>query len=222
MIKNILAILISIGILFFSLKDFIYTAISIIAFFSLSYYLCDVILQLSKKTVKKMRRIKYLEYLFLFAIIPFLVFGRHFENTIGGYELFWKLIFVSLICTCISVFLLNYFCDFFADNKRDRIFSICILYFLLIPAIGILINQKIITSEINKEIVEIVEKDFSVSLKSSSETYYIFIKTKFDKERLEVTKELYDSVSDYQYFTVKLTLVKGFLGYDYVKKIEIH
>ncbi|MGG5208353.1 hypothetical protein ACQWU4_05345 [Chryseobacterium sp. MIQD13] len=69
-----------------------------------------------------------------------------------------------------------------------------------------------------KERIEINEKKISNGSRGSK-TYVIFIRTEYDKnERLSISQEFYESISNNQ--LIELTLAKGILGYDYVDKIK--
>ncbi|MCW3170593.1 hypothetical protein OMO38_18855, partial [Chryseobacterium sp. 09-1422] len=111
MSKNIIAILISILILFFSVKDFGFIFISLPIFVLLSYNLSNLILQFSSKKLDK-RKTKNFEWIFLIPLFIILILGRYFENTIGGYELFWKSAFASLIFSSSTVYILSLYYNF--------------------------------------------------------------------------------------------------------------
>ena len=83
---------------------------------------------------------------------------------------------------------------------------------------GVFINKNFKT-EILKQHIQINYKKMTERSRGG-DSYNIFIHTEFDKnERLDVSKEFYDSISNNQ--KVILTLTKGILGYNYVQKIEI-
>ena len=221
MSKNIVAILISILILFFSVKDFGFIFISLPIFVLLSYNLSNLILQFSSKKLDK-RKAKNFEWIFLIPLFIILIFGRYFENTIGGYELFWKSAFASLIFSSSTVYILSLYYNFSNDKpKINNVLSLSIFFLLLIPSLSIYINYRFSISPDRKEIVEINEKYINNGSKGGK-SYEIFIKTRFDtNERLEISREFYDEISNINQ-NVELTLSKGVLGYDYVKKIEKH
>lgn len=221
MSKNIVAILISIVILFFSVKDFGFIFISLPIFVFLSYNLSNLILQFSSKKLDK-RKTKNFEWIFLIPLFIILIFGRYFENTIGGYELFWKSAFASLIFSSSTVYILSLYYSFSNDKpKINNVLSLSIFFLLLIPSLSIYINYRFSISHDRKEIVEINEKYINNGSKGGK-SYEIFIKTRFDtNERLEISREFYDEISNINQ-NVELTLSKGVLGYDYVKKIEKH
>jgi hypothetical protein len=221
MSKNIVAILISILILFFSVKDFGFIFISLPIFVFLSYNLSNLILQFSSKKLDK-RKTKNFEWIFLIPLFIILIFGRYFENTIGGYELFWKSAFASLIFSSSAVYILSLYYSFSNDKpKINNVLSLSIFFLLLIPSLSIYINYRFSISPDRKEIVEINEKYINNGSKGGK-SYEIFIKTRFDtNERLEISREFYDEISNINQ-NVELTLSKGVLGYDYVKKIEKH
>ncbi|WP_332454723.1 hypothetical protein [Chryseobacterium aquaticum] len=221
MSKNIVAILISIVILFFSVKDFGFIFISLPIFVLLSYNLSNLILQFSSKKLNK-RKTKNFEWIFLIPLFIILIFGRYFENTIGGYELFWKSAFASLIFSSSTVYILSLYYNFSNDKpKINNVLSLSIFFLLLMPSLSIYINYRFSISPDRKEIVEINEKYINNGSKGGK-SYEIFIKTRFDtNERLEISREFYDEISNINQ-NVELTLSKGVLGYDYVKKIEKH
>jgi len=221
MSKNIVAILISIVILFFSVKDFGFIFISLPIFVLLSYNLSNLILQFSSKKLDK-RKTKNFEWIFLIPLFIILIFGRYFENTIGGYELFWKSAFASLIFSSSAVYILSLYYNFSNDKpKINNVLSLSIFFLLLIPSLSIYINYRFSISPDRKEVIEINEKYINNGSKGGK-SYEIFIKTRFDtNERLEISREFYDEISNINQ-NVELTLSKGVLGYDYVKKIEKH
>lgn len=221
MSKNIVAILISIVILFFSVKDFRFIFISLSIFVLLSYNLSNLILQFSSKKLYK-RKTKNFEWIFLIPLFIILIFGRYFENTIGGYELFWESAFASLIFSSSTVYILSLYYNFSNDKpKINNVLSLSIFFLLLIPSLSIYINYRFSISPDRKEVIEINEKYINNGSKGGK-SYEIFIKTRFDtNERLEISREFYDEISNINQ-NVELTLSKGVLGYDYVKKIEKH
>jgi hypothetical protein len=221
MSKNIVAILISIVIVFFSVKDFGFIFISLPIFVLLSYNLSNLILQFSSKKLNK-RKTKNFEWIFLIPLFIILIFGRYFENTVGGYELFWKSAFASLIFSSSTVYILSLYYNFSNDKpKINNVLSLSIFFLLLMPSLSIYINYRFSISPDRKEIVEINEKYINNGSKGGK-SYEIFIKTRFDtNERLEISREFYDEISNINQ-NVELTLSKGVLGYDYVKKIEKH
>ena len=144
--------------------------------------------------------------------------ARDFEQTIGGYDLFWKLSFFSLIIIILCVLILNKFYNFKNEKRFYNLLSVSICFFLLTPNIGIFINKHISIEKERKQEIEINYKYINPQSRGS-DTYEIFIKTDYDKnERLDIKKEFYESISNNQ--IVVLTLGKGILGYNYVKKIE--
>ncbi|KNB61439.1 hypothetical protein [Chryseobacterium sp. Hurlbut01] len=221
MSKNIVAILISIVIVFFLVKDFGFIFISLPIFVLLSYNLSNLILQFSSKKLNK-RKTKNFEWIFLIPLFIILIFGRYFENTVGGYELFWKSAFASLIFSSSTVYILSLYYNFSNDKpKINNVLSLSIFFLLLMPSLSIYINYRFSISPDRKEIVEINEKYINNGSKGGK-SYEIFIKTRFDtNERLEISREFYDEISNINQ-NVELTLSKGVLGYDYVKKIEKH
>lgn len=158
MSKNIVAILISILILFFSVKDFGFIFISLPIFVFLSYNLSNLILQFSSKKLDK-RKTKNFEWIFLIPLFIILIFGRYFENTIGGYELFWKSAFTSLIFSSSAVYILSLYYNFSNDKpKINNVLSLSIFFLLLIPSLSIYINYRFSISPDRKEVIEINEK----------------------------------------------------------------
>jgi len=222
MVKNLVAIFISILILLFSVKDFGYMFVSLPIFVLLSYKLSNLILTFSSKKSDK-GKTKNFEWIFLIPLFIILIFGRYFENTIGGYELFWKSAFVSVIFSSSTVYILSLYYNFSNDKpKINNVLSLSMFFLLLIPSLGVFINYRFTSLDDRKEKIEINYKDFVNNTKGRGKTYYIYIKTEFDNnERLTVSREFYDEISNINQ-NVELTLSKGVLGYDYVKKIENH
>ncbi len=218
MSKNIIAILISILILLFSVQDFGYMFISLPFFVLLSYNLSDLILKFNNKKLGK-RTDKNFEWIPLIPLFIILLFGRYFENTIGGYELFWRSAFVSLIFSVLTVYILSFYYTFNDDKlKRNNILGLCLFFLLLIPSLSIYINYRFSISSDKKERIEINKKYINKGSKGGT-SYEIFIKTEFDKdERLDIDKELYEKISDNQ--LIELTLSEGILGYNYVENIK--
>jgi hypothetical protein len=218
MYKNLILIFISISILYFSIEDFGFMFLSIPTFLILSYNLSDFVLKIVKKKEMKKTKEKNLEFISMIGVGSIFFVLRDFEQTIGGYELFWKLSFFSLIISIFCVFILSRFYNLNNEKKFYNILSISICFFLLVPNIGIFINKYINKEKERKQEIEINYKYINPGSRGS-ETYEIFIKTDFDKnERLDIKKEFYESISNNQ--IVVLTLSKGILGYNYVKKIE--
>ncbi|WP_265129901.1 hypothetical protein [Chryseobacterium oranimense] len=216
--KKILVIVASLLVLFFSLRDLGYIFISLPVFILLAYSISNLITELIDKKKNRIKKEKDFEYLFLFGLVPFLLFGKYYENTIGGYELFWKLAFTSIIFTGVTILVLNFLYNFNSHKKRNNILSIVIFFFFLVPAIGILINKQFTTGTDRKEKIEINRKYINKGSRGS-ESYEIFIKTRFDEdERLEISENLYKNISDNQ--IVELNLSRGILGYDYVEKVK--
>ncbi len=218
MSKNIIAILISILILLFSVQDFGYMFISLPFFVLLSYNLSDLILKFNNKKLGK-RTDKNFEWIPLIPLFIILLFGRYFENTIGGYELFWRSAFVSLIFSVLTVYILSFYYTFNDDKlKRNNILGLCLFFLLLIPSLSIYINYRFSISSDKKERIEINKKYINKGSKGGT-SYEIFIKTEFDKdERLDIDKELYEKILDNQ--LIELTLSEGILGYNYVENIK--
>jgi len=218
MYKNIIIILISIFILYFSIEDFGYMFLSIPTFLMLSYNFSDLFLKIVNKKDDKNTKEKNLEFISMIGVGSFFFVLKDFEQTIGGYELFWKLSFFSLLISVFCVLILSRFYTFKNEKKFYNTLSISICFFLLIPNIGIFINKYISIEKARKQEIEINYKYINPNSKGS-DSYEIFIKTDFDdNERLDIKKEFYESISDNQ--IVVLTLKKGILGYDYVEKIE--
>lgn len=218
MYKNIILILILIFILYFSTEDFGYMFLSIPTFLILSYNLSDLFLKIVNKRDNKSKKEKNLELISLIGVLSIFFVLRDFEQTIGGYELFWKLAFFSLIISVFCILILSRFYNFNNEKRFYNILSISICIFLLIPNIGIFINRHISNEKEIKQELEINYKYINPGSRGS-DSYEIFIKTDFDKnERLDIKKEFYESINNNQ--IVVLTLSKGILGYNYVKKIE--
>ena len=152
------------------------------------------------------------------GIIPLMFVLKDLEFTIGGYNLFWKLSFLSILFSLSVLLILNKKYNLLNEKKFDNLMSFTICFFFLIPALGIFLNTYFTNGVVYKQSYFIKQKAINESAKGSK-TYIIYIKTKYDdEERLEITKDLYKS--DYQ--NVELTLKKGLIGYYYVNQIEGH
>lgn len=218
MYKNLLLIFISIFILCFSIEDFGYMFLSIPTFLILSYNLSDLFLKIVNKKERKIKKDKNLEFISLIGVVSTLFVIRDFERTIGGYVLFWRLSYLSLIFSILCVFVLNCFYNFQNEKRCYNILSISICFFLLIPNIGVFINKHISTEKETIQEMGINYKKINPHSRGN-DSYEIFFRTKYDEnERLDIKKEFYESITDNQ--IVALTLTKGILGYDYVKSIE--
>ena len=216
MYKNIALIFISFFFLISSITEFGNMFLSIPSFLILSYNLSDLSLKIVNKKETKYKKSKNFELIFLIGVISTLFVIRDFEQTLGGYVLFWKLAFFSLLFSICCVLILNHYFNFKYENYS--IFGISICFFLLVPNMGVFINKNFKT-EILKQHIQINYKKMTERSRGG-DSYNIFIHTEFDKnERLDVSKEFYDSISNNQ--KVILTLTKGILGYNYVQKIEI-
>ncbi len=216
MYRSIILITISAFILFFSIQDFGFMFLSIPIFLTLSYNLSDFSLRILSKKRNTIKKNKNIEFLSFVGIISSLFTLRDFEQTIGGYNLFWKLAFLSLIFSLICISILNKHINFDNEKRFYNILSVCICFFLLLPNLGIFINKYVSLETENKQITTINYKQES---HSRSTSYSIFIRTEFDKnERLDVNKDFFNSITNNQ--IIVLTLKKGILGYNYVSKIE--
>lgn len=216
MYKTIIFIIISGFILFFSIQDYGYMFLSIPIFLTISYNLSDFFLRVSNNNnIKKNKNIEFLAFV---GVISVLFTLRDFEQTIGGYILFWELAFFSLTFSLICTLILNKYFNFNNKKRFYNILSICICFFFLIPNLGVFINKYFSNEKENKQIIPInYKKEIGHSRGSSS--YAIFIKTEFDPdERLDVKEEFYNSITNNQ--IIVLTLKKGILRYNYVSKIE--
>jgi hypothetical protein len=216
--KNTILLFISALILNFSTKEFGYMFLSIPMFLTFSYNVSDLSLKLFDRTEKTIKKSKNLEFISMIGVVSLLFVLRDFEQTIGGYVLFWKLSFLSLFFSVACVLILNKFYNFNNEKRFYNLLSISICFFFLIPGIGIFINKNISLEKENKQVVEINYKKINHQSRGS-DSYEIFFKTEYDKnERLDIKKEFYESISDNQ--KVVLTMRKGILGYHYVKKAE--
>lgn len=217
MYKNLILIFISIFILYFSIEDFGCMFLSIPTFLVLSYNLSDLSLKIVKKKQKNQTKDKNIEFISMIGVGSIFFVFRDFEQTIGGYELFWKLSFFSLFISLPCVLILSRFYNLYNEKKFYNILSVCICFFLLIPNIGVFMNKHISTGKEKKQEIGINYK--YINAKSRGDSYEIFIKTEYDKnERLDIKKEFYEMICDDQ--IIVLTLRKGIFGYNYVKKIE--
>ena len=192
--------------------------LSIPTFLILSYNISDLFLKIVNKKEKKNKKDKNFEFISMIGVVSVLFVIRDFEQTIGGYILFWKLSYLSLIFSILCVFILNSFYNFRNEKRFYNILSISICFFLLIPNIGIFINKHISTEKERIQEIEINYKKINPQARGN-DSYEIFFRPEYDKnERLDIKKEFYESITDNQ--IVALTLTKGILGYNYVKNIE--
>ncbi|MFH6998805.1 hypothetical protein ACHRVZ_12785 [Flavobacterium sp. FlaQc-57] len=192
---------------------------SIPVFILLSYYLSDLFLKITDKKKDNKRELsKNFQFIFFIGLIPSLFVFRYFENTIGGYNLFWKLAFFSLVFTVLTTIILNRYFDFSGDSKVENLLSICICFFLLIPDVGIFMNTQFSNEGERRQVTIINYKEINKRTKGGN-SYNLFIKTPYDSnERLEVEKKLYESIKEDN--RIVLTLRKGILGYGYVTRFD--
>ena len=106
MYKNIALIFISFFFLISSITEFGNMFLSIPSFLILSYNLSDLSLKIVNKKETKYKKSKNFELISLVGVIPTLFVIRDFEQTLGGYILFWKLAFFSLIFVSVTIFFL--------------------------------------------------------------------------------------------------------------------
>ena len=112
---------------------------------------------------------------------------------------------------------MSQFYNFKNDKKLENIIAINICFSLLIPAIGVMINKNISYEKERKQLIEIYSKDIRNDRYGKS--YYINFKTNYNTdESVDISKDFYNSITQNQ--IVLITLSKGILGYDYIKKIE--
>jgi len=217
--KNIIIIVVCSIMLWFTIYEFGYLFLSIPSFIMLSYYLSDLFLKITDKKQDKKRELsKNFQFIFFIGLFPSLFVLRYFENTIGGYNLFWKLAFFSLVFTVLTAIILNQYFNFSWEFKFGNLLSICICYFLLIPSVGVFMNTHFFEEGERKEETIINYKKINKKARGG-DSYELFIKTEYDNnERLDAEKELYEAIKEDNH--IVLTLQKGILGYDYVAKIE--
>lgn len=218
--QNIIIIVLCSIVLSFTINEFGYLFMSIPSFVILSYNLSDLILKIIHKRHQPKRELnKNFQYILFIGLIPSLFVFRYFENTIGGYNLFWKLVFLSLIFNSLIVVILRRYLNSNGESKSNNVFCICLCTFMLIPSVGIFINTKIFNEIERKETIIINYKTETKKTKGGY-SYFLFIKTKYDSnERLDVQKQLYESIKDDN--EIILTLRKGILGYDYITKFDV-
>lgn len=217
MIKNVILIAISLTVLYFSIEDHGYMFISVPTFMMLSYYFCDLSLKIIYKyTITPKKDINIQSILFI-GLVPIIFSFRDYDFTIEGYFLFWKLAFISILFSLITILTLSQFYNFKNDKKLENIIAINICFSLLIPAIGVMINKNISYEKERKQLIEIYSKDIRNDRYGKS--YYINFKTNYNTdESVDISKDFYNSITQNQ--IVLITLSKGILGYDYIKKIE--
>lgn len=217
---NIFLIALCSIVLCFTINEFGYLFMSIPSFIVLAYNLCDLILRnINKKHPPKRELNKNFQSIFLIGMIPVFLSFKAFEDTIGGYNLFWKLVFLSLIFTVLFTVILSRYFNFDNDFRFYNVLAICICFFLFIPNVGILINTHI-SNEIERKETIIINYKTETKKTKGGYSYFLFIKTKYDSnERLDVKKELYEAIKNDN--EIILTLRKGILGYDYVTKFDV-
>jgi len=220
MTKNIIIIVLFSIALSCTINEFGYLFMSIPSFIVLAYNLCDLILKIINKNHQPKRELnKNFQSIFLIGLIPVFLSFKDFEDTIGGYNLFWKLVFLSLIFTVLFTVILSRYFNFNNDFRFYNILAICICFFLFIPNLGILINTHISNETERKETIIINYKTETKKTKGGY-NYFLFIKTQYDSnERLDVKKELYNAIKDDN--EIVLTLRKGILDYDYITKFDV-
>jgi hypothetical protein len=219
MTKNIIIIALCGIVLLFTISEFGYLFMSIPSFVLLSYYLSDLILKIvPKKSQPKRELNKNFQYILFIGLIPFVFVFRYFENTIGGYNLFWKLVFLSLIFNSVIVVTLRRYLNSNGESKSNNVFCICLCTFMLIPSVGIFINTNF-SNEIEKQQTNIINYKKIRKSRKGVRYYTLSIKTEYDNnERLEVQKQLYEAIREDN--KIVLTLRKGILGYDYITKFD--
>lgn len=219
MTKNIIYILLSVVVLSFSVSEFGYMFMSVPAIVTLSYYLSDLVLKIINKKYPNNRKTnKYLEYSFFIGLFSMFFVFRTYEDTIGGYDLFWKLSYLAVAVNLLVVVVINQFYNLDTDFKEVTLLGFCICFFLLVPNLGIFLNKNIASQAERKVTLFINYKNISESSRNGK-SYHLFIKTKYDSnERLEVKKEVYGAIKNDQ--IIVLTLRKGILGYDYITKVD--
>lgn len=218
MTKNILLIVFSIIVLSFSVPEFGYMFMSVPAVILLSYNLSDLVLKIINQKSDQTHKVNkdFQKVVFIGLLSVFFVF-RTYEDTIGGYNLFWKLVFISLFINIMVVILVNCSYNFNNEFKFYNLLGLCIASFLFVPSLGTFLNKNISNETERKEVIIYNYKDIKESTRGGK-AYEIFIKTKYDSnERLDVKKEVFDAIKE---DNILLTLRKGILGYDYIVKIE--
>lgn len=216
--KQLAYIILSILLLSISIKKFEYLSISICLFLLLSYTLSDLVLNHLNQRKQKNKKYINMEWIGIIGVLLSLYPSYYFENTIGGYKLFWISAFCSLLLNIFLVICLNIFIDFTNEKKFYNLLSLCMFSFAIFSALPVFINAKFSNDSPKIQTLEINRKYLNKSAKGSIE-YEIFIKTQYDAdERLKIDKELYEEISNKD--IVKITSEKGILGFDYVTKIE--
>lgn len=216
--QNIFLIALCGIVLSFTISEFGYLFMSIPSFVILSYYLSGLILKIVHKKGQPKRGLnKNFQYILFIGLIPFVFVFRYFENTIGGYNLFWKLLFLSLIFNSLIIVILRRYLNSNGESKSNNVFCICLCTFMLIPSVGIFINTNF-SNGIEKQQPHIINYKKTSKSSKGVRNYELFIKTEYDNdERLEVQKQLYEAIKDDN--KIVLTLRKGILGYDYVTNL---
>lgn len=219
MYKNVVLIIIASFFLSSSINDFGMMFLSIPSFLIISYNLSDILLKAIKKKNSTYKKNKNFELIALIGVSSTLFVIRDFGQTIGGYFLFWKLAFISLLFSLSCILLLNHFYNFEDDKKNYSILGISICFFLLVPNIGVFINKNY-SIENEKETTLLIQNKTISKSSRGEKTYSIFINyKKYKNERLDVNENLYDEINYNEFIT--LTIRKGIFGYDYVQNIKI-
>ncbi|TDO77288.1 hypothetical protein EV143_10449 [Flavobacterium chryseum] len=220
MTKNIFLIALCGIVLSCTIHEFGYLFMSIPTFIILSYNLVELILKITSKAKEPNRELsKNFQGIIFIGIISIFFAKSSFEDTIGGYNLFWKLVFLSLFFTILVAVILSRYFNLNTEFRFYNVLAICICSFLFIPNVGIIINKHISNETGRKQNIIINYKTITKKTKGGY-NYFLFIKTPYDSnERLDVEKELYEGIKDDN--EIVLTLRKGILGYDYITKFDL-
>lgn len=215
---NILLIILAVFVLYFTKAEFEYLFLFIPSVLLLSYHLCELVLKVkNSKRSKKIKENKYIEHVFYIGILSIFFSASTYENTIGGFELFWKFSYLSILVTLLVVLILNQF--YIMDEGSKNILSVCICFSFLIPNTAVLVNRYNYYKPEVKNEMAVNYKEISKSNKGGISSYQLFITTKYDSnERIEVRKEVFDVVDKGK--IVVLTSRRGIMGYHYITQVE--
>jgi hypothetical protein len=143
---------------------------------------------------------------------------RPIDNTIHGMGLFWKYAGLGILAGIIVLLLLPVISrTLYATAARKLSIVVCILVgsFLFTPALASILNRKLskATSECGKHFI--LRKGAS---NGKHTAYFIFCILDGSEERLDIPWKLWDELDESG--QVCLCIRKGWLGYDFVEKIQ--
>lgn len=147
----------------------------------------------------------------IFRIIPL-------DNTIRGLELFFISAGLGFVLGLLIAFAIRYIRpSVFDDNRRRMGIVACysLGLALLFASLASFINEKKASDTISQMEVEIVSKSSNTRKKNS---YYIFILIEGEEERLELNKDVWDTL--YEGDMLTLDLKNGYFNYPFITNFE--